>query len=88
MFPIGGDGSPNALSFFQNYLGAVVLVIFYVGHKLYTRNWSLYIKVQDIDIDADRTIYDPEILELENLESKQRFNKAPFWKKILIYLFD
>lgn len=88
LFPIGGDGSPNALSFFQNYLGAVVLLVFYVGHKLYTRNWSLYIKVQDIDIDADRTIYDPEILELENLESKQRFKKAPFWKKILIYCFD
>lgn len=88
LFPIGGDGSPNALSFFQNYLGAIVLLVFYVGHKLYTRNWKLYIKVQDIDIDADRTIYDPEILELENLEIKQRYQNAPFWKKVLITCFD
>ncbi|CAH6718811.1 amino-acid permease GAP3 [[Candida] jaroonii] len=50
LFPIGGDGRPNAESFFQNYLGAVVILLFYAIHKIYTRNWRLYISLKDIQI--------------------------------------
>ena len=88
LFPIGGDGKPSANSFFQNYLGAVFLLIFYVGHKLYTRTWTLYKSASEIDVDKDRVIYDPEILELENLEIEERYKNAPIWKKILLSMFD
>ncbi|CAI5756269.1 unnamed protein product [Candida verbasci] len=88
LFPLGGDGSPNALSFFENYLGGPVFVILWAGHKIWTRNWKLFKRVQDIDINTDRTIYDPEILELEKLEEKDKYKRAPFWKKAFITLFD
>ncbi|KAI5957301.1 GNP1 [Candida jiufengensis] len=79
---------PDANNFFQNYLGAPVFLVCYIVHKLWTRNWKLWKPVQDIDVDKDRVIYDPELLELENLEDRERYIKAPFWKKILIICFD
>lgn len=87
LFPAGAS-KPDANSFFQNYLGAIVLLVFYAGHKLWTRDWLLYIRVQDIKVDEDRTIPDPELAELEHLEVKQRRQLAPWWKKVLIVLFD
>lgn len=86
LFPVGSDG-PDVLNFFENYLGVIVVIVFYIGHKLCTRKWSPYIKVEDIDLDSDRTIYDPEILELEREEEKQRFKNFPIWKKILKVCF-
>ena len=88
LWPIGGDGKPDANAFFQNYLGAVFFLVFYVGHKLYTRKWTLYKSASEIDVDKDRVIYDPEILELENLEIEERYKNAPIWKKILLSMFD
>ena len=88
LWPLGGDGKPNANSFFENYLGAPVFLVCYIGHKLWTRNWKLFKKVEDIDIDTHRMICDPELLALEDLEDKERYQKAPIWKKILIKCFD
>ncbi|KAI5963993.1 hypothetical protein CANMA_003590, partial [Candida margitis] len=85
LFP---KGEADANNFFQNYLGAPVMLLCFIGHKLYTRNWRLWKPVDEIDVDKDRVIYDAEILELQNLEDKERYNKAPFWKKILIVCFD
>ncbi|KAG7191916.1 amino acid transporter [Scheffersomyces spartinae] len=88
LFPKGSKGKPNANSFFQNYLGVPVFLFFWAAHKLWTRNWKLFKRVDEIDLDKDRQIYDPEVMELENLEAAQRFQNAPFWKKALIVLFD
>lgn len=88
LWPLGGDGKPNALSFFENFLGGPVFLICYIGHKLWTKNWKLYKKVEDIDVNKDRVVKDTEILHLENLEDKERYEKAPLWKKILIICFD
>jgi len=88
LFPFGGDGSPDVNSFFQNYLGVPFLLVCYFGHKIWTRNWKLFKSVDEIDLDGGRVIYDPEILELEELEEKEKFRKAPFWKKIYITCLD
>ena len=85
LFP---EGKPDANNFFENYLGAPVMLLCYVCHKLYTRNWRLWKPVEEIDVNKDRVIYDPEVLELQNLEEQERYNKAPIWKKILIVCFD
>ena len=69
-------------------MGAPVFLVCYIGHKLWTRNWKLFKKVEDIDIDTHRMICDPELLALEDLEDKERYQKAPIWKKILIKCFD
>ncbi|KAI3406947.2 GNP1 [Candida oxycetoniae] len=85
LFP---KGTPDANNFFQNYLGAPVFVLCYVCHKIWTKNWKLYKKLDDIDVDKDRVIYDSGILQLENAEERERYQKAPWWKKILITCFD
>ncbi|WLF78653.1 amino acid transporter [Lodderomyces elongisporus] len=85
LFP-AGDADAN--NFFENYLGAPVFLLCYIVHKVWTRNWKLGKKVSDIDVNKDRVIYDPEILELENEEDKERYKRAPFWKKALIVCFD
>lgn len=87
LFPIGGDGRPDANSFFQNYLGVVFIVVFYIGHKLWTRKWRPLIPLEEIDLDSHRTIYDPEILELERNEERERFKNAPWYKKAVDVLF-
>ncbi|ODV79617.1 high-affinity glutamine permease [Suhomyces tanzawaensis NRRL Y-17324] len=88
LWPVGGDGKPNAESFFENYLGMPFLLVCYVGHKVWTKNWKLWVKIEDIDVNGGRVIHDPEILELENFEVEERYRKAPFWKKALIVCFD
>lgn len=86
LFPVG-TSKPDAQNFFENYLGACVLIFFYVVHKLWTRNWKLYIKTSDIDINADRVIFDEEVLNLEKQENKERLNASPFYVKALHFLF-
>lgn len=82
LFPVGSS-KPDAQNFFKNYLGAIVLIFFYVCHKLWTRNWNFYIKTCDIDIYADRTIFDEEILNLEKQELREKYNSDPWYKKLL-----
>ncbi|KAK6464892.1 high-affinity glutamine permease [Scheffersomyces coipomensis] len=86
LFPIGSD-IPNVSNFFQNYLGAIVLLLFYFGHKIYAKNWKIYIRVEDMDIHTNRTIFDEEVLNLEKQEEAQRRKHYSFIKKIAIFLF-
>ncbi|RLV90568.1 General amino acid permease AGP1 [Spathaspora sp. JA1] len=88
LWPIGGDGKPNATSFFQNYLAAPCFLVLYVGHKVWTRNWKLFKRAQDIDVDTDRVIYDKEILELEIIEDREKYKRAPIWRKICMKCLD
>ncbi|RCK57689.1 General amino acid permease AGP1 [Candida viswanathii] len=83
LYPIGAK-KPSADVFFQNYLGAVVLIAFYVAHKLWTRKWRLLVPISEIDINHERTIFDEEILNLERQEEKERWDRAPFYKKIFL----
>lgn len=80
LWPLGGDGKPNANSFFENYLGAPVFLVCYLAHKIWTKNWKLYKKVEDIDVDTDRVIHDPEILALERLKKRKDIKRRQFGK--------
>lgn len=86
LYPVGAN-KPDALNFFQNYLGACVLIVFYVGHKLWTRNWKFFIKSSDIDINADRIIFDEEVLNLEKQEQQAKLKNGPFYAKAIDFLF-
>lgn len=86
LFPVGA-GKPNVENFFQNYLGPCVLILFYVGHKLWTRKWRLYIKLRDIDIHSDRIVFDEEVLNLEKQEIAQNFKDSPIHVKIFRFMF-
>jgi len=46
-----GAGTLNtAKGFFQSYLAAPLLLVLYVGWKIYTRDWTLFIKASEMDI--------------------------------------
>lgn len=72
LFPIGSNGKPNVTSFFQNYLGVFVILLFYVCHKIYSRNWKFYIKLSEIDLDTGRRETD---VDLMNYEIEEDTNK-------------
>ncbi|CCE78411.1 Piso0_001034 [Millerozyma farinosa CBS 7064] len=86
LYPVGAK-KPDAENFFQNYLAACVLLLFYLGHKIWTRNWSLFIRTKDIDIYSHRIIFDQEILNLERQEQREKFKNMAWYRKVLSFLF-
>lgn len=81
LFPISSK-KPDAVNFFQNYLGAIVLILFYVGHKAYKKNWRLFYTADEIDLVSDRKIFDVDLLEQENAEQAAMMKDAPFVVKL------
>ncbi len=80
LFPIGKP--PNASKFFQLYLGFPVVIAFWIGHKLWKRNWNFYIRAADIDIDTGRRELDLDLLKQEIAEEKAVIAAKPFYRRI------
>lgn len=66
----------------MNFLTVPVVLVFYCGHKLYTKNWKLYYKANEIDIDTGRTDLDLDLLRQEIAEEKAIMRAKPFYKRI------
>lgn len=45
--------TPNVKDFFKAYLSPFVIFVFYISHKIWTRNWIIYVRAKDIDLDSD-----------------------------------
>lgn len=80
LFPMG-EGA-DAKHFFQSYLGSVVILVFYLGHKLYTRNWRLYIPIKDIDVNTGRRDLDLDLLQQELEEDKIRQKQKKWYVRM------
>lgn len=76
LFPLGGK--PSAKDFFASYLGFVILLIFYVGHKIWKNNWILFVRARDIDIDSGRRETDIEAVKAELAEERAVMRTKPF----------
>lgn len=87
LYPVGG-AKPDAATFFQSYLGAVVFLAFYIGHKIWTRNWRWYVPIAEIDIYTDRTMFDEEVLKMERDEELTKWNNASIVKKAIKVMFQ
>ncbi|EER30099.1 predicted protein [Candida tropicalis MYA-3404] len=83
LFPIGSKGKASAENFFQNYLGAVVISVFYLAHKLYSRRWRIWKSLDDIDLDTGRRNADLDLIKME-LEEEKLANKQ---KSFLVRMF-
>lgn len=68
IFPLGD--SPSASAFFQGYLGAPVVIVSWVGYKIYTKNWRIIIDAHEIDVDTGRLVPDLDLLRQEAAEEK------------------
>ncbi|KAK6463705.1 general amino acid permease [Scheffersomyces coipomensis] len=80
LFPLGG--SPNVSDFFMAYLGFPVVIVFYVFHKLWKRQWRIFIRAKDIDIDTGRRELDLDILRQEIAEEKAYIASRPFYFRV------
>ncbi|KAG7664789.1 uncharacterized protein J8A68_001671 [[Candida] subhashii] len=83
LFPIGAK--PSAVAFFQTYLAFFIVVFFYVAHKLWTRNWKLFIRAKDIDVDGGRKETDIELLRQEIQEEKENLRRQPLYYRIYAF---
>ncbi|KAJ8141630.1 hypothetical protein OXX79_007513 [Metschnikowia pulcherrima] len=77
LFPIGG--SPDASAFFQSYLSFPIILAFWIGHKIWKKNWKFYIPAKDIDIDTGRRELDLDLLKQELAEEKAILASKPFY---------
>lgn len=80
VWPLGGK--PDAKAFFETYLGFVILIVFYVGHKIWRGNWILFIRARNIDIDAGRRESDLEALKEELAEERAILAAKPLYYRI------
>jgi amino acid transporter len=80
VWPIGG--TPNASDFFEAYLSFPIIFAFYFAHKIYTKNWKLYIRAKDVDIDTGRRELDLDLLKQELAEEKEYIASLPFYKRV------
>lgn len=76
LYPIGGK--PNANDFFMAYLSFPIIFTFYGSHKIWTKNWRLYIRGKDIDIDTGRQMKDLDLLKQEIEEERNLIASKPF----------
>ncbi|CAK7904134.1 amino-acid permease Gap5p [[Candida] anglica] len=77
LYPLGEK--PNAQGFFQSYLGFVILIVFYFGHKIWKNNWILFLRAETIDLDVGRREEDIEALKEELKEERRILSQKPFW---------
>lgn len=81
MKPLGT--SPNATSFFENYLAAVVAIFLWLAWKVYSREWKMWVSAKDMDLDTGRRLFDDE----EEAKIDQALHNKPMWKKVVDAIF-
>lgn len=80
LFPLGGK--PSAYDFFLSYLGFPVILASWLGYKLWKRDWTLFIRAKDIDLNAGRVNVDVDLLKQEVAEDKAALAEKPFYYRL------
>lgn len=73
---------PSAEGFFEAYLSFPLVMVMYIGHKIYKRNWKLFIPAEKMDIDTGRREVDLDLLKQEIAEEKAIMATKPRWYRI------
>lgn len=81
LFPIGGTPTGGVQNFFESYLAVPVVLLFFVGYKIYERKWRLGVDLHAIDVDAGRREVDFAALSAELAEERAMKKTWPFWKR-------
>lgn len=71
--------SDAASSFFQAYLAAPVVIVFYVFYMCWKRDFTFFNGLKNIDLDTGRRIVDIELLKQEIAEEKAYLASKPMW---------
>ncbi len=78
LYPIGSK-KPNVVSFMQAYMAFFVVFIFWLGYKIWKKQWSIWVRAYDIDIDIGRKEHDLDLLKQEILDEKEYIASRPFY---------
>ena len=82
LFP-STEGVASAESFFETYLSFPILLVCYIGHKLYTKSWRLLTPTTEIDIDSGRRAVDIEVLKDEKRMEEQAMREKSYLTRFL-----
>lgn len=85
LFPI--KLKPNASDFFQAYLGAPVVIVSWIGYKIYSKNLRLVIPAEEIDLDSGRQMIDWDLVRQEEEEQQAEKAHAGWVQRILSWIF-
>ena len=80
--PPGSNGKVSAETFFESYLAFPIWIVSYFGYMLYNKDYTFLNKLEDIDLDAHRRVYDPEVLRQEDEEQRERFRNGSWLYKM------
>ena len=69
-------------NFFEVYLSFPIVLVCYLGHKIYKRNWILFIPASDMDIDTGRREVDIEQLKADIAQEKAEIAAKPIYKRV------
>ncbi|VEU21153.1 DEKNAAC102088 [Brettanomyces naardenensis] len=80
LFPLGG--SPNAEDFFEAYLTVPVLIVCYFGYIIWKRDFTLFVRNRDCDIDTGRRDMDLERVKMEIVQERAYIASKPIYYRI------
>jgi len=83
LYPVGGPDL-DPMAFFENYLAAPLVIVFFLGHKLYSRTWSIGVNLSTLDVDEGRRELN---LKDEMDAERAEYAALPFYKKFLRFWF-
>lgn len=72
----------DAKAFFEIFLSLVLFIVLYFGHKIYKRNWKIWIRLSEVDIDTGRKHFDIELLKQEIIYENERVAASPWWYRL------
>ncbi|KAI6483372.1 hypothetical protein MCOR18_004313 [Pyricularia oryzae] len=75
------NAKPDAEVFFQSYLAAFIVIGLYVFWKVYSREWSLYVPLADIDLMSGARMAEPS----DEPEEERTWKNLP--KRVIKALF-
>lgn len=78
------SGRAIATNFFETYLSLPVLLIAYIGRKIYKKNWKIFIPAEEIDIDTGRREVDLVAIKEQIAIEKEEMSR----KNIIIRTYN
>ncbi|KAH3673662.1 hypothetical protein WICMUC_003565 [Wickerhamomyces mucosus] len=71
LWPVSHKGV-DVTNFFQNYLGAIIVLVSYIGRKIYKRKFWEFLPLNEIPLDAGRAEVDIDELQHEIEEEEKK----------------
>lgn len=79
LFPIGSHKA-DATNFFQNYLAAPIVIVFYIFWKVWKK--SKFMRLPDIDVITGRRELDMDLLQQEVREEREYIQSRQWWYRM------